>query len=145
MTLITYSEEKQINPEELLNLYEDANWSAYTSSPEELESAVNNSLYVLTARDGNKLVGLMRIVGDGITIVYIQDILVLRNYKRNKIGTTLIKKALEKFKKVRQKVLLTEDNPETRGFYESLGFESCDKGNLVSFVKLENKANRIPE
>ena len=40
---------------------------------------------------------------------------------------------LNKFKDVRQKVLLTDDNEETRLFYESLGFESCDKGKLVSY------------
>lgn len=136
---IKFTEEKEIELKDLLDLYNDANWSAYTSEPELLQKAIKNSLYVLTARHENKLVGLLRIVGDGNTIAYIQDILVLKSYKRNKIGTQLIKEALEKFKNIRQKVLLTEDNSETRSFYESLGFESCDKGNLVSFVKLENK------
>jgi len=46
-------------------------------------------------------------------------------------------RTLDKFKNVRQKVLLTEDNDETRGFYEALDFESCDKGRLVAFTKLE--------
>lgn len=48
-------------------------------------------------------------------------------------------KALKRFKNMRQKVLLTDDNEETRKFYESLGFESCDNGQLVSFIKLESK------
>ena len=48
---------------------------------------------------------------------------------------------LEKLKSLRQRVLLTDDNDETRGFYESLGFESCDRESLVSFVKLENKSS----
>jgi ribosomal protein S18 acetylase RimI-like enzyme len=78
-------------------------------------------------------------VGDGLTIIYIQDILVLKAYKRKGIGKKLMNRVLERFVSVRQKVLLTDDNEETRGFYESLGFESCDKGQLVSFVKLENK------
>lgn len=137
MKEIIYKEEKQIDQVSLLNLYNDAGWTAYTDNPEQLEKAIRNSLYTLTARKDNKLVGLVRIVGDGVTILYIQDILVLKNYKRKKIGTSLINIVLEKFKNIRQKVLLTEDNSETRGFYESLGFESCDKGKLVSFVKLE--------
>ena len=137
--LIKFTEEKEIELKELLDLYNDANWTAYTSDPKVLENAIKNSFYVLTARHENKLVGLLRIVGDGSTIAYIQDILVLKGFKRNKIGTQLIKSALEKFQTIRQKVLLTEDNTEQRSFYESLGFESCDKGQLVSFVKLENK------
>ena len=139
MPNITFQEEKEINRKELLHLYNDAGWVAYTSDPETLEKAVKNSQYVLTARDNDKLVGLIRTVGDGLTIVYIQDILVLKDYRRQKIGTLLMTKTLNKFRNVRQKVLLTDDTEETRGFYESLGFESCNKGGLVSFVKLENK------
>lgn len=124
--------------QDLLDLYNDAGWGAYTAQPDVLLKAIENSLYVLTARDGDKLVGLIRIVGDGQTIAYIQDIIVLKAYKRKGIGKTLMKKALDEFKHVRQKVLLTDDNPETRGFYEALGFQSCDKGELVAFVKLNN-------
>ena len=82
--------------------------------------------------------GLLRIVGDGNTIIYIQDILVLSNYKRKKIGSKMMEICLSKFSKVRQKVLLTDDTKETRKFYESLGFDSCDKGELVSFVKIDS-------
>lgn len=35
-------------------------------------------MYVLTAWSDDKLVGILRIVGDGYTIVYIQDLLVLK-------------------------------------------------------------------
>lgn len=136
MSIISYQTHKQIPLQSLLQLYLDAHWTAYTKAPEVLQQAVQNSLFVLTAWHENQLVGLLRVVGDGLTIVYIQDILVLKAYKRQKIGTILIAQTLEKFKDVRQKVLLTDDTEETRGFYESLGFESCDKGNLVAFVKL---------
>ncbi|MBT7940437.1 MAG: GNAT family N-acetyltransferase, partial [Candidatus Marinimicrobia bacterium] len=84
-----------------------------------------------------KLIGLIRVIGDGLTIIYIQDILVLEKFRRMKIGTMLITKTLQKFKDVRQKVLLTDDNTNTRLFYESLGFDSCEKLGLVSFIKFE--------
>ncbi len=139
MNNLEFSEEKKLNQADLLSLYNDANWLAYTNSPDLLQQAVSNSLYVLTAWENHKLVGLIRLVGDGLTIVYIQDILVMKSHKRRKIGSLLLQKALEKYKDVRQKVLLTDDNDETRGFYEARGFSSCDKGDLVAFVKLENK------
>lgn len=139
MNDLNFSEDKKINRADLLSLYNDANWLAYTNSPELLKQAVNNSLYVLTVWEDKQLVGLIRLVGDGLTIVYIQDILVMKSHKRRKIGATLLQKALEKYKNVRQKVLLTDDNNETRGFYEALGFTSCDKGDLVAFVNLENQ------
>lgn len=130
-------EVNQVERKALIGLYDDAGWTAYTKNPEELEKAIFNSQYVLIAKDNNKLVGLLRTVGDGTSIVYIQDILVHSDYKRNKIGTSLMQRTLEKFKHVRQLVLLTDDTAESRGFYESLGFESCDKGKLVSFVRMK--------
>lgn len=139
MNNIEFSEEKMLSQADLLSLYNDANWLAYTGNPDLLQQAVSNSLYVLTAWENEQLVGLIRLVGDGLTIVYIQDILVMKSHKRRKIGSLLLQKALEKYGNVRQKVLLTDDNEETRGFYEALGFSSCDKGDLVAFVKLENK------
>lgn len=139
MDNLEFSEEKKLNQADLLNLYNDANWLAYTNSPDLLQQAICNSLYVFTVWENQKLVGLIRLVGDGLTIVYIQDILVMKSHKRRKIGSLLLHKVLEKYKNVRQKVLLTDDNKETRGFYEAFGFSSCDKGNLVAFVKLENK------
>jgi len=139
MNNLEFSEEKKLNQADLLSLYNNANWLAYTNSLDLLQQAVSNSLYVLTAWENHKLVGLIRLVGDGLTIVYIQDILVLKSHKRRKIGSLMLQKALEKYKNVRQKVLLTDDNEETRGFYEARGFSSCDKGDLVAFVKLENK------
>jgi ribosomal protein S18 acetylase RimI-like enzyme len=133
--MISYQETKTPNTNAVVNLYNDANWSAYTKDVNTLTAAIKNSLYVLTAWDGDKLVGLIRLVGDGKTIIYIQDILALKAYKQKKIGSTLVKKALDNYKEVRQVVLLTDDNQETRSFYESLDFESCDKGKLVSFAK----------
>ncbi len=126
---------KDINIKHLLNLYNDANWKAYTQEPSKLKQAVKDSLFVISVWDNNTLLGLCRVVGDGQTIIYIQDILVLQSYKRKGIGTILIQKVLEKYKNVRQKVLLTEESEETRGFYESLGFQSCDDGKLVAFIQ----------
>ena len=135
MINVNYTEEKNIDNNSLLNIYNDADWSVYTKDLNNLKNAITNSLFVLTARVDGELAGLLRVVGDGLTIIYIQDILVLKKYKRQNIGTSLINQTLEKYINVRQKVLLTDDTKETRGFYESLGFESCDKETLVSFIK----------
>jgi ribosomal protein S18 acetylase RimI-like enzyme len=135
MSVITYKNGFIPDAEAICSLYEDANWSSYTNDIPRLMDALKNSLPVISAWDKNRLVGLVRVVGDGITIVYIQDIIVLKAYKRKGIGTRLIKEVCNAYKPVRQKVLLTDDTQETRSFYESLGFQSCDKGDLVSFVK----------
>lgn len=133
---ITFSNEKHIDKEQLEKLYNDAEWYAYTNDLELLQQAINESLFVLTAWEDDNLVGLIRVVGDGLTIIYIQDILVLKEYQNQGIATEILQHVLNKYDDVRQKVLLTDEAPNLRHFYEKNGFESCDKGELVAFSKL---------
>jgi len=134
---VIFKEHKQIPREQLKALYEDAEWYAYTKDMDQLEQALSCSLYVLSAWEKDKLVGLIRVVGDGLTIVYIQDILVLASQQNNGIASDLMHQTLHKFSGVRQKVLLTEEAPNVRHFYEKNGFRSCDVGTLVAFAKMD--------
>lgn len=136
MDNITYKINKTLNEDALKSLYEDAGWISYTTDLGKLLKAIEGSLMVVSAWHDEKLTGLIRVVGDGQTIIYIQDILVLKEYKRKGIGTKLVNIILENYKDVRQKVLLTDESEETRGFYEANGFISCDKRDLVAFTKI---------
>ncbi len=133
---IVFKEVKKVAQNQLQSLYEDVEWFAYTKDMAKLELALSHSLYVLSAWEEDRLVGLIRVVGDGLTIVYIQDILVLTSHQNRGIATGLMEQTLEKFKDVRQKVLLTEEAPDVRHFYEKNGFRSCDTGTLVAFAKM---------
>ena len=134
-----YSSMKDILVEsftQLEELYNDVGWSAYTQDLEVLKQAILQSLDVITVWNDDKLVGLIRAIGDGLTIVYIQDILVLNAYQNKGIASELLQRILNKYKNVRQKVLLTEEASGVRYFYEKNGFESCDQGLLVAFAKM---------
>lgn len=109
---------------ELVDLYDSVGWSLYTDNPKALSQGVKNSLRVATAWDeGGQLVGLARIVGDGFTIVYLQDVLVRPQWQRTGVGRWLMEEVFAPYKKVRQQVLLTDDEARQRLFYESLGFK----------------------
>lgn len=118
-------------------LYNENEWVAYTKDMPKLMEAIKNSLAVITAWDGDDLVGLLRAVGDGKTILYVQDILVQPSYQRQGIGKKLISMIFEHYKDVRQKVLLTDDTEKTRKFYESVGMKACDDLKLMSFIKID--------
>lgn len=133
--MIHYKETAQITRKDLDYLYSSVGWLAYTNNLDRLKDAIDNSLSVITAWDNDKLIGLTRVIGDGYTIIYIQDILVHPDFQNKNIGTQLMSKVLSKYKDVRQKTLLTEDAPDVRHFYEKFGFTSCDKGSSVAFYK----------
>lgn len=115
--MIHFSHRKKINSEQLKKLYNDVEWWAYTKDLMILEQAIERSLEVVSAWNGEQLVGLIRVVGDGLTIIYIQDLLVLNTYQNQGIATQLIQQVLKKYKNVRQKVLLTEESSDVRYFY----------------------------
>ncbi|MFC9418779.1 hypothetical protein ACIG6B_08650 [Bacillus mobilis] len=78
---ITFNNCKAIQIEQLERLYTDVQWYAYTKDIEVPSQDIWQSLEVITAWVGEELVGLIRIVGDGLTSIYIQDILVLNAYQ----------------------------------------------------------------
>lgn len=133
--MIGYKKNDTISFEEIFPLYEAVGWTNYTSNPTMLQNALEHSLFLISARDeeGN-LIGFLRAVGDGYSIVYIQDIIVLPEYQRQGIGTQLIRQTLEHFKEVYQMILTTDSELKTIAFYESNGFTALSKYGCTSFM-----------
>ena len=130
--MVTSTDQKPTRPE-VLALYKSVGWSMYTRDPARLERALTHSLTVLSAYEGKQLVGLIRAVGDGETILFIQDLLVLPEYQRRGIGKQLIEALLARFPEVRQRVLLTDDDPKTRSFYKAAGFVESQQMGVIAF------------
>ncbi len=133
--MISYAENKQLKQSDLSRLYTSVGWSSYTSNPDLLEKAFIHSLATITAWEHEQLIGLIRVVGDGYTIIYIQDILIHPDFQNQNVGTHLMSKILSKYKNVRQKVLLTDEAIDVRHFYEKFDFASCDRGKTVAFYR----------
>ncbi|KQO62668.1 GNAT family N-acetyltransferase [Curtobacterium sp. Leaf261] len=123
---------------ELLDLYASVGWSAYTRDPELLVRALDGSSAVFTVRDGDVLVGLARVLTDGATIVYLQDVLVRPSHHRRGVGARLVDAVLAEYSHVRQLVLITDAEPGQRSFYESRGLVEVHDADpaLRAFVRL---------
>ncbi len=121
--------------DQIMDLYENVKWHAYTKDKARLKNAMDNSLKLLTAWDEDKLIGLIRLVGDNYTIIYIQDILVLEDYQGQGIGSRLLKLVLDKYKSIRQIVLMTDNTKETVSFYEKNEMVKTETYNGLAFVK----------
>ena len=120
---------------EVLALYESVGWTAYTKEPQALRAGFEGSLFCLAAYEEDRLVGLLRAVGDGQTVVLLQDILVRPDRQRRGIGTELVRAALARCEAVRQVQLVTDDRPETAAFYGSLGFKPLDQLGCKGFMR----------
>ena len=121
--------------EELIELYEYEGWKHYTSNSINLMKAYANSLCISAAYHGNELIGICRCVGDGEFILYVQDIIIKKEFKRKGIGKRLMEHINQKYSSVRQKVLVCDDKEELDSFYVLLGYEKIEKYKMNCFYK----------
>ena len=129
-------EYRTYNEGEILNLYASVGWTAYTDYPEVLQKGFENSMLTLAAYEGEQLLGIIRTVGDGHTIVFVQDILVFPWYQRKGIGSALLQAILDRYSHVRQIELATDNTPETIAFYKSMGFREMSEIGCCGFMKM---------
>lgn len=122
--MITIKKQEIVKLEDVLHLYQAVGWTNYTHQPEMLEQALSHSLAIYVALDGDAVVGLIRLVGDGFSSVLVQDLIVLPIYQRQGIGSVLMKEALEDYKDAYQVQLVTDQTERTLRFYRSMGFET---------------------
>ena len=122
--MIIIRKQEIVKIEDVLHLYQAVGWTNYTNQPQMLEQALSHSLAIYLALDGDAVVGLIRLVGDGFSSVLVQDLIVLPSYQRQGIGSSLMKEALEDFKEAYQVQLATEQTEKNVGFYRSMGFET---------------------
>jgi GNAT superfamily N-acetyltransferase len=121
---IKISETKDIKIEEIVALYKVNGWSA-AEKPTELYNALLNSHSLISAWDGNKLVGLGNAISDGHLVVYYPHLLVHPEYQREGIGRKIVDKMQEKYGDFHMQ-MLTADG-KAINFYEQAGFVRAGK------------------
>lgn len=132
--MIIIRKQEVVKLEDVLHLYQAVGWTNYTHQPEMLEQALSHSLVIYLALDGDAVVGLIRLVGDGFSSVFVQDLIVLPSYQRQGIGSSLMKEALEDFKEAYQVQLATEQTEKNVGFYRSMGFETLSTYDCTGMI-----------
>lgn len=137
--MIKITKETSVSLDDVLHLYQAVGWTNYTNQPQMLAQALTHSLAIYLARDGEKIVGLVRLVGDGFSSVFVQDLIVSPSYQRQGIGSTLMKQALADYKDAYQVQLATEQTEKNLGFYRSLGFETLSSFQCTGMILVDRK------
>lgn len=121
--MIKYSLEKKVDYESLMKLFKQAGWSDKISDLERLKLMVENSQIVVTAWDGEKMVGFARCVTDYVFNGQINNVVVDQEYRGRGIGKELILYILRCSKKV---TYILRGDPENVEFYKQIGFKDAD-------------------
>lgn len=127
--MITFSEQKDFDPAQLVRLYAHAPWASGRTVRDAREMLAHTDL-VLTAWDGTRLVGFGRVLTDYVYRASIWDVIVDPEYQGQDVGTQIMQRILHhpNLKQVELFWLCTRDK---QGFYEKLGFSTNEQTGMV--------------
>ena len=114
--------ERKPSAEELFILRESVGWGI--GDKEAFENGLKNSLYGVCVFKDGEIIGTARIIGDGNTCFYIQDVIVKPGYQKMGIGFEMMNK-LMKYIEIHAcsgAVVGLMAAKEKEGFYEKFGF-----------------------
>lgn len=129
MTII-YKNIKDIDKESIKELFHSVGWKS-GDFPEDLKQALINSHTIITAWEGEKLVGLVNALSDGVMTVYFHYMLVHKEYQFLGIGKKMMELILEQYKHIKTKLLVSYESAEK--FYQLFGFKP-EKGTKALFI-----------
>ena len=110
---------------QIIRLYKESGWwsPANDRQPEFVDKIAENSYCFVGAFCDGEMIGMGRVLSDGISDAYIQDVTVLRDYRRRGIGGRIIAHLLGKLKADQIEWIGLIGEPGTGNFYKQLGFK----------------------
>lgn len=123
MINITYKIVKKAPLDDLIKLYEAEGWAKDNSeSRKVLSKIVENSFCFIIALDQDKIIGTGRVISDGVSDAYIQDVVVHKDYRSSHIGYDLVHHLTQYCLQHHIQWIGLIAEPHTEKFYEKLGF-----------------------
>ncbi|MDY0221463.1 MAG: spermidine synthase [Desulfobacterium sp.] len=116
------------NPLEIMALYRDAGWwkKEYDSDTSFLDTLVAGSTCFAAAFDRGTMVGMGRALSDGVSDAYIQDMVILRQYRKQGIGRRIIQALIHCLTEKKIDWIGLIATPGNQGFYAGMGFKPME-------------------
>lgn len=123
---ITYTEEKKFTQEQVQELFLSVGWIS-GQYPQRVYKALMHSETVITAWDGERLVGLARLIDDSELVAYMHYVVVHPDYHGHGIAGEMMRRVKEKYKHYLYIELMPEER-KNAAFYQCHGFEIMPDG-----------------
>ncbi|MBA4850668.1 GNAT family N-acetyltransferase [Emticicia sp. BO119] len=126
---LVYKTDVVPTPEQIVELYENAGLPRPTQDIERIGKMYANANLIISAWNGNQLVGVSRAITDWVWCCYLADLAVRQDYKATGIGKQLVK--LTKEKAGEQSMVLLLSVPTAMEYYPKIGMEKVDNGFII--------------
>jgi ribosomal protein S18 acetylase RimI-like enzyme len=109
---------------DIIQLYKSGGWWKESYDPQGIPSLITGSLFFAVAVDISTdiAVGMGRVISDGVSDAYIQDTVILPEYRSLHLGKQLVQTLVEKCRSKGINWIGLIAEPGTESFYEHLGF-----------------------
>ena len=129
MTAISYSDDRRISPQQLAQVFHASGINRPVEDLPRMAAMLEHANVLITAWDGDRLVGVARGLSDFSYCCYLSDLAVDQAYQHAGIGRTL----LERVRTVigEQSMLLLLAAPSAMEYYPKVGFEAVPNGWII--------------
>ena len=131
---IRYISEHPTDFNGLLSLYESLGWNSLKLTVNELERMCKQSWYAIYVFDDKRLVGMGRVISDGVITGIICGVGVLPKYQSSGIGKEIVKRLIQHCEqnKVIPQLMCVE---KLQSYYESIGFAAFSIGMTKHIIR----------
>jgi GNAT superfamily N-acetyltransferase len=116
---------KSWDEEQIVQLYKAGDWWRDYMDPTRIQELISGSYLFAVAIDisTGRSIGMGRVISDGIADAYVQDVVVLTEWRRKGVGRMIVSKLIEccRSQSIGWIGLIAQSG--TDSFYQSLGFE----------------------
>lgn len=121
--VITYKINTKIEPHQLAEIFQASGIKRPVDDLNRMKIMLDNANLLVTAWDGDKLVGLARAMSDFSYCCYLSDLAVDKEYQNKGIGHELVDEVQKQVGDECNLVLLAA--PESIDYYPKIGFDKC--------------------
>ncbi len=120
---IVYRDTHEVDLDQLAALFASAEMGERAADRARLKQQVRGAMFVVSAWDGEVLVGFARAISDGVTNAYVSTVAVLPGYRRRGIGREMMRRLLEGRDGL---TFALHARKEARSFYVACGFQASE-------------------
>lgn len=128
--VITYKVNAKIEPHQLSEVFCASGIRRPYEDLSRMKKMLDNANLVVTAWDGDKLIGAARALTDYCYCCYLSDLAVIKEYQRNDIGHELVQEIRNQIGD--ECILLLLSAPETMEYYPRIGFSKADNAFIIN-------------